>query len=263
MMANDRQPPSSRSNDQTSERWPSLTIQFQPSIADMRASAYPIAVLLFGLAIVCAVIAGVVLFDIGRSPGDHPPANASASPGPGYSGIVGAQEAEVRSAYDARSFEERLAQASSDESRAAVIEAETRQIEVRLEELELRKDELQDLDADQSAYRAHVTSFVAQSRVLDQRLDRAQQAAETLPPALRDEYGLTAQNFRTLQNRTETLTTQKMVALARQVAGDDIGNDFENDDDDDNIDDDEEDDEDGTDEENDNDDDNNENDDDD
>ena len=197
---------------------------------DTRASTRPIAVALFGLALLCALLAGFVMFDLGGILVDQPPVNGSVdSPGIGYAGIVGAQEAEVREEYDSRSFGERLAAASSNASRAAVIKEETNRIAARLEILETRKAELQEIDDDN---RAQVTSFVAQSRVLEQRLDRVQQAAETLPPALREEYGLTEQTFRTLRTQTEALTTPEMRALARDVAGDDVGDDLDDDDDD-------------------------------
>lgn len=149
-------------------------------------------------------------------------------------GIVGPQEAEVRDEYNTRSFDDRLAHSSGNDSRVAIIEAETRQIESRLNHLETRKVNLQEADDDT---RARVTSFVAQSKVLEQRLDRVQQASQTLPPSLRAEFGLTEETIGPLQERISTLTTSEMRDLARQVAGDDLDDKRDGGDDDDDQDD--------------------------
>ena len=191
-----------------------------------------------GLAVLCAALAGLLAFDVGGEGVERPPGSGNGSappdaPGSGYAGIVGAQGAEVREEYDVRSFDERLAAASSDESRAAAIAAETRRIESRLAELEARGDALRGLEDDDPAYRARVTSFVARSVALEGRLDRVRAAAEPLPPAVRDRFGLTAAAFDSLRERTDALTSPEMVDLARRIAGDDVGDDFDGDDADD------------------------------
>jgi hypothetical protein len=191
-----------------------------------------VAVVLFGLALVCALVAGITLVDFGDGATLHPPTNESVdAPGVGYAGVVGAQEAEVRDEYDTRSFEIQLTQASDPASRAAVVANETRRLEASLERLETRRNLLE--NDDEPAYRSRVTSFVAQSVVTEKRLDRTRRAAETLPPAVRKQYGLTPATFRTLQDRTDTLVTPEMMAVARGVAGDDVGDDFDDSDDDD------------------------------
>ncbi len=197
-----------------------------------RASANAVAVVLFGLALVCALVAGITLVDFGDGTTLHPPTNESVdAPGVGYAGVVGAQEAEVRDEYDTRSFETQLTQASDPASRAAVVANETRQVEANLERLETRRNLLE--NDDEPAYRSRVTSFVAQSVVTEKRLDRTQQAAETLPPAVRKQYGLAPATFRALQDRTDALVTPEMMTVARGVAGDDVGDDFDDDSDDD------------------------------
>lgn len=194
-----------------------------------RVSTNAITAILFGLAIVCGGIAGVFLLDVDGLLVDNSPENYSTnSTGGNYTGIVGAQEAEVRDEYNARSFEEQLVRSSSNESRAAVIQAETRQIEATLENLETRKADLQEID---DGNRAQVVSFVAQSRALEQRLNRVQQAAETLSPSLRTEFELTEQTFGPLRDRIASLTTPAMNDLARQIAGDDVGDDLDDRDD--------------------------------
>jgi hypothetical protein len=187
-----------------------------------------VAVVLFGLALVCALVAGITLVDFGDGATLHPPTNESVdAPGVGYAGVVGAQEAEVRDEYDTRSFETQLTQASDPASRAAVVANETRRLEASLERLETRRNLLE--NDDEPAYRSRVTSFVAQSVVTEKRLDRTQQAAETLPPAVRKQYGLTPATFRALQDRTDALVTPEMIAVARGIAGDDVGDDFDDD----------------------------------
>jgi hypothetical protein len=214
---------------------------------DSRAITTTVPAVLFGLAVVCAVLAGLLLFDLGGGfPGD-PPVNGTADgPGLGFTGIVGAQEAEVREAYDSRSFEERLAGASDDESRAAVIATELEQLHTRLDTLEAQRADLEasDDDDDDREYRARATGFVAQSLILEQRLDRVEVATETLSPSVREEFDLTDQTFNGLRDRVTSLTTPAMIDIARGVAGDDVGNDLDEEDDDDDDTDDRDDDED-------------------
>jgi hypothetical protein len=184
----------------------------------------------------CAVLAGMLLFDLGGGlPGD-PPINGTADgPGLGFTGIVGAQEAEVREAYDSRSFEERLAEASNDESRAAVVSTELEQLGTRLDTLEAQRADIEaiDDDDDDREYRTRVTRFVAQSLILEQRLDRVEAAAETLSPSVREEFDLTDRTFNMLRDRATSLTTPAMIDIARGVAGDDVGDDLNDDRDDD------------------------------
>ncbi len=213
----------------------------------VKDSTNVIATVLIGLAVLCAVSAGIFLFEIDEDLADSPPVNGSEDAAESnYAGIVGAQEVELRDEYMTRSFEERLTRSSSDESRAAVIESETRQIRSMLETLETRKADIRQSDGDN---RTQLVSFVAESRTLEQRLDRVQQATQPLPPALRTEFGLTEQTFESLRDRILSLTTPAMNDRARHIAGDDVGddldgnredNDNDDDDDNDNDDDDEE-----------------------
>jgi hypothetical protein len=158
---------------------------------------------------------------------------------------VGAQEAEVREAYDSRSFEERLAGAADDEARAAVIATEFEQLRLRLDVLENQRAELESIDDDDDdrEYRTRVTGFVAQSLILEQRFDRVEAAAETLSPSVREGVGLTEQTFGPFRDRVTVLTTPEMIDVARGVAGDDVGDDLDDDDDDvgDDLDDDDDD----------------------
>jgi len=83
-----------------------------------------------------------------------------------------------------------------------------------------------------------VTGFVAQSLILEQRLDRVEVATETLSPSVREEFDLTDQTFNRLRDRVTSLTTPAMIDIARGVAGDDVGDDLDEEDDDDDDDDD-------------------------
>jgi hypothetical protein len=204
---------------------------------------------LFGLAVVCAVLAGIVLFDVGGILTGDPPVNGTDDgAGIGFTGIVGAQEAEVREAYDSRSFEERLAEATDDESRATTIATERERLRTRLDALEAQRAVLEEIDDgdddDDREYRTRVTGFVAQSLILEQRLDQVEAATEPLSPPVREQFDLTDRTFGVLRDRVTALTTPEMIDIARGVAGDDVGDDLDDEDDDDdkNDDDDEEDD---------------------
>ena len=203
---------------------------------DTRATTKTIPAVLFGLAVVCAVLAGIILFDVGEILTGDPPVNGTDDgAGIGFTGIVGAQEAEVREAYDSRSFEERLAEATDDESRATAIVTERERIRTRLDALEVQRTALEEIDDDDDdrEYRTLVTGFVAQSLILEQRLDQVEAAAEALSPPVRVKFDLTDRTFGVLRDRVTALTTPEMVDYARGVAGDDIGDDLDDEDADD------------------------------
>ncbi len=189
---------------------------------------------LIALGVVCGVLAGVLAFDIGGEPFDRPGNDSHNGTGNGYAGVVGAQDAELREEYQSRSFESRLSQASSNESRAKIIAAETDRIESKLEALETTKAGFEEVDDDN---RAQITSFVAQSRALERRFERVNRSAKTLPPALRSSNDLSDQRFGELRDRIESLTTPEMIELATDVAGSDVGDDIDGDDEDDDQDD--------------------------
>lgn len=195
-------------------------------------------IVLLGVALLCAVSAGILLFGGGDSTEDPPVANESAQlPGTAYAGIVGAQQAEVQSEYRVRDFESRLDRAATDEERAEVIAAERTAIDARVEELETRKTDVQAARGNETAYRVRVTSHVSHSLTLQQRLERVTDAAETLEPSLREEHGLSSETLEALESQIDALTTPEMVDAARQVAGDDVGTALDNDDHDDDDDD--------------------------
>lgn len=185
---------------------------------------------LIAIGVVCGALAGVLAFDIGGEPFDRPGNDSHNGTGNGYAGVVGAQDAELREEYQSRSFESRLSQASSNESRAKIIAAETDRIESKLETLETTKAGFEEIDDDN---RAQITSFVAQSRALERRFERVNRSAKTLPPALRSSNDLSEQRFSELRDRIESLTTPEMIELATDVAGSDVGDDLDGDDEDD------------------------------
>jgi hypothetical protein len=228
-----------------------MTGKHQPPVGDRRsiretdtqAITKTIPAVLFGLAVVCAVLAGIILFDVGGILTDDPPVNGTGDgAGIGFTGIVGAQEAEVREAYDSRSFEERLAEATDDESRATAIATERERLRTRLDALEARRAVLEEIDDDDDddgrEYRTRVTGFVAQSLILEQRLDQVEAAAEALSPSVREQFDLTDQTFGVLRDRVTALTTPEMIDIARGIAGDDVGDELDDDNDDDDGDDD-------------------------
>lgn len=204
---------------------------------DTRATTKTIPAVLFGLAVVCAVLAGIILFDVGGIlTGDSPVNGTNDEAGIGFTGIVGAQEAEVREAYDSRSFEERLAEATDDESRATTIATERERIRTRLDALEAQRAVLEEIDDgdddDDREYRTRVTGFVAQSLILEQRLDQVEAAAEALSPSVREQFDLTDRTFGVFRDRVTALTTPEMIDIARGIAGDDVGDELDDDDDD-------------------------------
>ncbi len=187
------------------------------------------ATMLITLGVVCGALAGVLAFDIDTKPFDQPGSDTPDGAGNDYGSIVGAQEAELRGAYQSRSFESRLSTATSNESRAAIVAAETDRIEATLDALETQRAGSTAID---DANRTEITSFVAQSHVLERRFERVNRSVESLSAAVRSSNNLSEERFDALRERIESLTTPEMVELATNVAGSDVGDELnENEDD--------------------------------
>ncbi|MFT4881824.1 MAG: TolA-binding protein, partial [Salinirussus sp.] len=94
--------------------------------------------------------------------------NSSVTPGERLSGVVGVQGAELEGEVDERAFGIRVAQAATNESRAAVVADKLVELEQRVEDLDERTRRLGEARANGSIsegeYRAELSEVAAQSQ---------------------------------------------------------------------------------------------------
>lgn len=208
----------------------------------------PVAVALAALVLVASVAAAVSVVGAAGGPdagqaraasggGVAPAATNWSAPLPGsqYASVVSAQGAEVESTYYDQAFSVRLANATTNDSRAAVVASEVTAIRARLTQLESRRAALanaSDEALEDGEESARVTQLVAQSRALAGRIDRVEAVAATLPQPVRERYDVTASTFSSLRDRADALTTREMEETATQLAGEDVGESLDEEDDD-------------------------------
>lgn len=137
--------------------------------------------------------------------------DATDSPGKQLADAVGEQESTVKRELADRGFNATLANATGDESRAAVVAAEVERTEHRLDELEgCRANITAARNAgrlNERAYRERVSAVAPKVATVSDRLNRTARVAETLPEALREEYDINATELGMLETRVESLRT--------------------------------------------------------
>ena len=148
--------------------------------------------------------------------------NATA-PGAQLAGIVGVQQTEVTGDLDNRSFGIRIANADSDEERAAIIaerQAETSQ------QVATETERLADLRAARdggtittSEYRARVAIVASQAATAERTADQLNRTARELPPAVRERNGINVTAIDRLRTDARNLSGPETAAIARSIGG--------------------------------------------
>lgn len=153
--------------------------------------------------------------------------DADVTVGESVAGALTVQGADVERELESRTFQVRLAVAGNtttpNASRGALLAAELRSARFRLRVLE---DRMAEVRADHTAgevgdraFRVRMARLTAESRALDQRIDRLEAAAAPLSNETRREFGLTAAQFRRLSNETATLEDAESERVFRTYVG--------------------------------------------
>ncbi|SDF45102.1 hypothetical protein [Halorientalis regularis] len=168
----------------------------------------------------------------GDAGGNASSANATASAGARLAGAIGSQQSEVAGELETRTLVVRLGRADSLEERAAVLAVLEARADARLASLRERRERLRAAADNRSvspgayAYRAATVSVEA---AVNRRLaDRGERATADLPDAVTAEYGLSAERFRALANRSDSVRADlrnDLRALGRSLVADEIGED--------------------------------------
>jgi len=153
--------------------------------------------------------------------------NESAAPGERLAGVVGVQQAELDGEVSARTLALRLANATTNESRAAILAAEFGSLENRSEELAERRAELRAARENGSIsdgkFRAEMAKLHAQSKTVQRLANQTANASAGLPAETLEAKGINATAVRTLQSEAENLTGPETAAVARSIAGANAG----------------------------------------
>ncbi|WP_281193857.1 hypothetical protein [Halorubrum sp. F4] len=149
------------------------------------------------------------------------------SPGERLSGVIGVQGAEVEGEVESRSFGIRIAEAETDEERAAVIADQLDRNEERLAELRDRQRELRERrsggNVSDGAYAAQEAKIGAQAASVNRTTERSAEVASGLPADVLAEQGVDAERIRTLREHASELSGPETAAIAREIGGNRTG----------------------------------------
>lgn len=152
--------------------------------------------------------------------------NASA-PGERLAGIVGVQEAEIEGDLEQRTFGIRVAQAATQDAQADVVADQLNTTEERLAELQERKADLDEKresgEISEGRYRAEVAEVAAESRSVANMANQSESVAGELPADLLEQKGIDVEAIQTLKNDAANMTGEEVSEIARQIAGDRVG----------------------------------------
>jgi len=149
--------------------------------------------------------------------------NGSTAPGEAFAGAVGVQQADLSGEVDARAFGLRLSNATTNESKAAVLAAEYESLSERQTALERRRAELmaarENGTISEGRYRAEMAQLHARSRAVQRLANRSADTVERLPAAALTAKGVDAAAVRQLRSNAANLTGPETAAIARGIAG--------------------------------------------
>lgn len=194
----------------------------------------PTFVLVFAVVALVGATGAVAATNNGTQPawpGDGTTTNESnatttVSPGQQLAGVVGAQGASLQGELWNRTLTERLANATTPEARAEVIEDEAETLEAYLDGLELARENLtgawESGELSEGRYRASLAEFVIRAHTVERRANQTARAAERLPPRVREAHDINATSIRTLGERAHELY-QFEGEIGQEVANETLG----------------------------------------
>lgn len=152
--------------------------------------------------------------------------NASA-PGEQLAGIVGVQEAEIDGDLEQRAFGIKVAQAATQDAQADVVAGQLNETRQRLAELQERKADLEEKresgEISEGRYRAEVAKVAAESKSVANMANQSESVAGELPADLLQQKGIDVEAIQTLKNDAANMTGEEVSEIARQIAGDNVG----------------------------------------
>lgn len=153
--------------------------------------------------------------------------NATVASGSKLAGIIGAQQAEHRSTVETQAVDIALNRTDSNDTRATILADRTGQLRDRLQALQNASDRLEaryeNGTISHSAYAGQITALDARIRALERQVNQTRTHSRSLPEPALVAHGLNQSELATLENRTRTVANPHAAAIAKQVAGPDVG----------------------------------------
>jgi len=148
-------------------------------------------------------------------------------PGAQLAGVVSVQGAEIDGEVQSRTFGVRIAQANTDDARAAVVADQLNDSEARLTDLQQRKQTLDEArengSMSESEYRAKVAQLHAETRNVQRLANETNETASRLPAEALEKKGVNAAAIQTLSQRASELSGPEVAAIAQGIAGPNVG----------------------------------------
>ncbi|WP_144920257.1 hypothetical protein [Halorubrum salsamenti] len=149
------------------------------------------------------------------------------SPGERLSGVIGVQQAEISGEVDSRAFEVALNRTETPEERAELIAERLNGTEERLTEIERRQRELRERrdagELSQGGFAARMAETGARAETIKREANRSADVARELPQAARENRRLDEERLNEVRQRASEASGPEVAAVARGVAGDDVG----------------------------------------
>ncbi|WP_396611552.1 hypothetical protein ACH9L7_15320 [Haloferax sp. S1W] len=148
-------------------------------------------------------------------------------PGQKLAGAISVQESETDGVIERRAFENRMANANSNASKAGVVAEQVESVRERLTELKERRDRLKakhdDGTISDRAYRVQITRVVSEIEQVKSLLNQTADAAETVPESDLQAKGVNTTALDTLRSNASELTGPEVAEIARSIAGENPG----------------------------------------
>ncbi|WP_336336257.1 hypothetical protein [Haloarcula brevis] len=155
-------------------------------------------------------------------------ADANATPpGAQLAGVVSVQGAEIDGEVQSRTFGIRVAQANTDDAKAAVVADQLNDSEARLAELQQRKRALERArengSMSEGEYRAKAAQLHAETKTVQRLTNETNETASRLPAEALERKGVDASAIQALSQRANELSGPEVAAIARGIAGPGVG----------------------------------------
>jgi hypothetical protein len=165
---------------------------------------------------VLAVVSGAALSQSGTPPSPTAETNNSTvAPGAQIASAISVEGVALESDVNRRTLDAKLAQATSDEERAAIIATTIRRLDGRLDTLETRYQQLR--EARQAGtirgakYHVETTTIMTEAAMIGRMLGRLQTAATKLPAAQLETQYPNATSIERLAERARALTNGEVI----------------------------------------------------
>lgn len=153
--------------------------------------------------------------------------STNVTPGGQLMGVIGVQESELDGEIEERTFGLKVASAASNESKATIVAEQFAELQERLENLTERKQELREAhrngNISDAKYSTEMAKLAAEMKTVERLANATANESEALPESLLAEKGINVTAIQTLRANAENLTGPEVAAIARSVAGPNVG----------------------------------------